>query len=142
MITLIKKHWAITSVFGFVFAIFMICLNPDYTFMCKAADSIGYIYSAKFLYPSYHTSPPLYLLVSHLFLKIPLGTDAWRMGLVSVFSSMGCCIFIYLILRRLIPDKNWYALLGVLIYGTSALVISHYWLRELTTLLYASSGSW
>jgi len=119
-----KKYWAVTSVFGFVFAIFMTCLNPDYTFMCKAADSIGYLYSAKYLYPSYHTSPPLYLLVSHLFLKIPLGTDAWRMGLVSVFSSMGCCVFIYLILRRLIPDKNWYALLGVLIYGTSALVIS------------------
>jgi len=119
-----KKYWAVTSVFGFVFAIFMICLNPDYTFMCKAADSIGYLYSAKYIYPSYHTSPPLYLLVSHLFLKIPLGTDAWRMGLVSVFSSMGCCIFIYLILRRLIPDNKMYALLGVLIYGTSALVIS------------------
>ena len=120
----LKRYWAEVLAFGFVFAIFMICLNPDVTFMCKSADSIGYLYSAKYLYPSYHTSPPLYLLVSHLFLKIPLGTDAWRMGLVSVFSSMGCCVFIYLILRRLIPNKKWYALLGVLIYGTSALVIS------------------
>lgn len=143
---IVKKYWAELSVFGFVFAIFMICLNPDVTFMCKAADSIGYLYSAKYLYPSYHTSPPLYLLVSHLFLKIPLGTDAWRMGLVSVFSSMGACVFIYLAIKHLIVE-SWlrqkvngsikymetlrvnknaklYALLGVLIYGTSALVIS------------------
>ncbi len=120
---MLKKYWAEILVFGSVFALFMIDLNPDMTFMCKAADSVGYLYSAKYLYPSYHTSPPLYLLVSHLFLMIPIGTDAWRMALVSVFSSMGACLFIYLILRRLLPDKKWYALLGVLIYGTSALVI-------------------
>lgn len=142
----LKRYWAEVLVFGFVFAIFMIDLNPDMTFMCKAADSVGYLYSAKFLYPSYHTSPPLYLLVSHLFLMIPLGTDAWRMGLVSVLSSMGACVFIYLTIKHLII-KKWqkqklgsyirlkdrlkidksvakYALLGVLIYGTSALVIS------------------
>lgn len=118
-----KKYWPEILVFGFIFAIFMIDLNPDVTFMNKAADSIGYLYSAKYLYPSYHTSPPLYLLVSHLFLMIPLGTDAWRMGLMSVFSSMGACLFIYLIIRRLIGNK-YYALLGVLIYGTSAIVIS------------------
>jgi len=134
----IKKYWVEILVFGFVFAIFMIDLNPDMTFMLKAADSVGYLYSAKYLYPSYHTSPPLYLLVSHLFLMIPLGTDAWRMGLVSVLSSMGACVFIYLIIKHIIiekADKNKkrskldksariYALLGVLIYGTSALVIS------------------
>jgi len=142
----LKKYWAEILVFGFVFAIFMIDLNPDMTFMCKAADSVGYLYSARYLYPSYHTSPPLYLLVSHLFLMIPIGTDAWRMGLVSVLSSMGACVFIYLIIKHLIIEK-WlknklgshiryrdrlkidksavkYALLGVLIYGTSALVIS------------------
>ncbi|MDD4876760.1 MAG: DUF2723 domain-containing protein [Dehalococcoidales bacterium] len=144
-----KRYWAEILVFGFVFAIFMIDLNPDMTFMLKAADSVGYLYSAKYLYPSYHTSPPLYLLVSHLFLKIPFGTDAWRMGIVSVVSSMGACVFVYLTINHLIIEK-WlkqkienhngyirhkdrlkidksaakYALLGVLIYGTSALVIS------------------
>ncbi len=139
-----RKYWSEILVFGFVFVIFMIDLNPDMTFMLKAADSVGYMYSAKYLYPSYHTSPPLYLLMSHLFLKIPFGTDAWRMGLVSVFSSMGACVFIYLTIKHLIVEKCLkqklggyikykdrlkidksaakYALLGVLIYGTSALV--------------------
>lgn len=157
MMRWIKNNWLVLLVFGAVFSIFMIDLNPDMTFMCKAADSVGYLYSAKYLYPSYHTSPPLYLLTSHLFLKIPFGTDAWRMGLVSVFSSMGACVFIYLIIKMMIFDRwlkrdnrknisNWvkkrkltstpykerekaeksamiFALLGVLIYGTSAIVI-------------------
>ncbi len=119
------KHYILeVLVFGFIFVIFMVDLNPDYTFINKAADSIGYLYSAKYLFPSYHTSPPLYLLVSHFFLMLPFGTEAWRMGLVSVLSSMGACVFIYLTLRKLIPEKKLYALLGVLIYGTSALVIS------------------
>lgn len=142
--TWFKKYWAEIIVFGFIFAIFMIDLSPDMTFMLKAADSVGYMYSAKFLYPSYHTSPPLYLLVSHFFFYIPFGTDAWKMALVSVLSSMGACVFIYLIIKHLVVEgwlkhKNtiawqdtlnmnrrakWLALLGVLIYGTSALVIS------------------
>ena len=37
----IKKYWLEILVFGIVFAILMIDLNPDFTFMNKAADSIG-----------------------------------------------------------------------------------------------------
>jgi hypothetical protein len=121
---MLKKYWLEFIVFGAVFAMLMVDLAPDYTFINKAADSIGYAYSAKYLYPSYHTSPPLYLLLSHFFMMIPLGTDAWRMGLVSVLSTMGACLFIYLVIRKQIPDKKFYALLGVLMYGTSAIVIS------------------
>jgi hypothetical protein len=125
----------------------MIDLSPDYTFVNKAADSIGYAYSAKYLYPSFHSSPPLYLLISHLFLQIPLGTDAWRMSLVSLLSTMGACVFIYLTICKILNRKiilsyalrnfekpsllftklnysRYFALLGVLIYGTSAIVIS------------------
>ncbi len=123
----LKKYWPEFLVFGFIFAILMIDLNPDYTYINKAADSIGYAYSAKYLYPSFHSSPPLYLLISHVFLWIPYGTDAWRMGLVSVLSTMGACIFIYLVVRRLLANNKYVkylALLGILIYGTSALVIS------------------
>jgi len=117
------RYWSELLVFGVIFTILMIDLAPDYTFMNKAADSIGYIYSAKYLYPSYHSSPPLYLLVSHLFLMISFGTEAWRMGLVSVLSTMGACVFIYLTIRKLIPNR-FYPILGVLFYGTSALVLS------------------
>jgi hypothetical protein len=123
MTNLVKKYWLEILVFGVVFAILVIDLNPDFTFMNKAADSIGYIYSARFLYPAYHTSAPLYLLLGHVFLMIPIGTDAWRYALLSVFATMGTCVFVYLILRNLLKNKYW-AILGVFLYGTSALVLS------------------
>jgi len=126
-LNLIKKYWLELVVFGIVFGVLIVDLNPDFTFINKAADSIGYIYSAEYLYPSYHTSPPLYLLVSHFFLMIPYGTEAWRMGLLSVLSTMGACVFIYLTILNLLrqkPNAKYYALFGVLVYGLSALVIS------------------
>ena len=147
MIKFVKQYYPEFLSFGVILTILMIDLNPDFTFINKAADSIGYIYSAQYLYPSYHTSPPLYLLVSHFFLMLPFGTEAWRMGLVSVLSTMGACVFIYLIITRSMvscwADEPWiknssfyenlvylrqrarlFGILGILIYGLSALVIS------------------
>jgi len=124
---LLKQFLPELLVFGCVLAVLLIDLNPDFTFINKAADSIGYIYSAQYLYPSYHTSPPLYLTVSHFFLMLPFGTEAWRMGLLSLLSTMGACVFIYLIIRKQLsenPNVRYYALFGVLVYGLSALVIS------------------
>jgi len=74
MINWLKKYWLHLIVFGAVLAILMIDLNPAWTFMNKAADSIGYTYSAKYLFPAYHTSDPLFLLVGHFFLMIPSST--------------------------------------------------------------------
>jgi hypothetical protein len=119
----LHKYYPELIVFGMILAILMIDLNPDFTFMNKGSDSIGYIYSAKYLYPSFHTSAPFYLLISHLFLMLPFGTDAWQMGLVSVFSTMGACIFLYLIIRKL-TNNRLYSIIGILAYGTGALVIS------------------
>jgi hypothetical protein len=121
-IKLLSKYYPEIIVFGTILAILIIDLNPDFTYMNKAADSIGYIYSAKYLYPSFHTSAPLYLLLGHLFLMIPVATEAWRFGLLSVFATIGTCLFVYLIVKNYL--SRWYALLGTLIVGMSALVIS------------------
>jgi len=123
MINWIKKYWIEILIFAGIFAILMIDLNPNFTFMDKAADSLGYTYSARYLYPSYHTSAPLFLLLGHVFLMIPVATEAWRFGLISVLSTMGACVFLYLVIKQL-TAKRMLAIFGVLIYGLSALVIS------------------
>jgi hypothetical protein len=119
----LKKYWLELLVFAGIFAILMIDLNPNFTFINKAADSMGYTYSAKYLYPSYHTSAPLFLLLGHVFLMIPVATEAWRFGLISVLSTMGACVFLYLVIKQM-TAKRLLAIFGVLIYGMSALVIS------------------
>jgi hypothetical protein len=90
--------------------------------MNKAADSIAYAYSAQYLYPAFHTSSPLFVVLGHFFMLIPIATQAWRFELVSVLATMGTCLFVYLIVRNKL--NRWYALLGTLIVGMSAIVIS------------------
>ena len=122
-ITFFKTYWLEILVFAAVFALYMIDLNPSFTFMNKAADSMGYIYSAKYLYPSYQTSPPLFLLLGHLFLMLPVATEAWRMAFMSLLASMGTCVFVYLIVKKMTVNKL-YALLAVMIFGFAAIVVS------------------
>lgn len=133
----IKKYWAELLVFGVIFSVLMIDLIPDITWMNTDCDGPHYIYSAKYLYPAHKTSAPLFLLLGHLFLMIPAATEAWRFALLSVLSSMGTCIFIYLSVKHHTNNK-WYSLVGVLVFGSSALVISQSTIIEsyaLTTML-------
>ena len=122
MINWLKKYWVELIVFGGIFGILLNDLAPNFTYMNKAADSIGYVYSATYLYPSFHTSAPIFLLLGHIFMWIPIGTNAWRFGLLSVVATMGTCLFTYLIIKTKL--NRWYALLGTFIVGMSALVIS------------------
>ena len=122
MINWFKKYWLELVVFGAILSILMIDMSPNWTYMNKAADSIGYAYSAQYLYPAFHTSSPLFVLLGHFFMLIPIATQAWRFELLSVIATMGTCLFVYLIIKNKL--NRWYALLGTLIIGLSAIVIS------------------
>ena len=120
---MVKKYWLELLVFGTIFAVLLNCNLPGMTWINTDSDGAHYILSAKYMGVAHNTSAPLYLLLGRLFLFIPLGTDAWRMGLISVFSTTIACVFIYMIVRYYVSNK-WYALISSLIYGGSALVIS------------------
>ena len=119
----IKKYWPELLVFGAIFAILMVDLLPNFTWADTNCDGPHYTYAAKYLYPSHKTSAPLFLLLGHLFLYIPYGTEAWRMGLISVLATTIASIFIYLAIREK-TQHRFFSLLGTLVYGGSALVIS------------------
>jgi len=54
---------------------------------------------------------------------IPLGLDAWRMALISVLASTVTAVFIIAAIRHHTGNR-WYAVLGALVWGASALMIS------------------
>jgi hypothetical protein len=137
LINFIKKYWIELLVLGAIFAVLMIDLTPDITWINTDCDGPHYIYSAKYLYPSHKTSAPLYLLLGHVFLWIPFGTEAWRMALISGLSGFFGCLFIYLIIRSKSKHKwnRWFALIGTLIYGGSALSLSQNTIVESYPLL-------
>lgn len=132
-----KKYWLEILIFAIVGGVLLNNLNPSITWMCTDSDGAHYIFAAKYLTTAHHMSAPLYLLLGHLFLKIPIGADAWRMGLMSVFGTMGSVIFIYLILRHLLrdnPKARLYAIISCLVFGGSALIISQSTIVETMTL--------
>ena len=119
----VKKYWAEIIVFGAMFSVLLLCALPNWTWLDTDCDGAHYTYASKYLYPSHKTSAPLFLLLGRLFLFIPYGTDAWRMGLISVLASTVAAVFIYLAIRQKTQNR-FFGLLGALVYGSSALVIS------------------
>jgi len=125
MINWIKKYWAELLVFGAIFGVLLVCCTPDFTWINTDCDGIHYTYAAKYMVPAHKTSAPLFLLLGRLFLWLPFGTEAWRIALISVLASMGSVTFIYLIIKNKLGEKGrLYALIGSLVFGGSALVIS------------------
>ncbi len=120
---LLKKYWAEILVFGIIFGVLLMDCIPDYTWINTDCDGPHYTYSAQYLYPAHKTSAPLFLLLGHLVLYLPVGLEAWRFALLSVIASVITCVFIYLIIKNRTGNK-WYGLIGSLIFGSSALVIS------------------
>jgi hypothetical protein len=120
---MIKRYWAEILVFGSVFAVLMVCNLPNMTWINTDSDGPHYILAAKYLMPAHNTSAPLFLLLGRLFLFLPFGTEAWRMGLMSVLATTACTVLIYLVVKRQ-TNNRWHASIASLIYGSSALVIS------------------
>ena len=123
MVNFLKKYWAEILTFGGILAVLLICTAPAPTWMETDSDGIHYVYAAKYLFVSHKHSAPLFLLLGNLFLKIPFGTEFWRMALMLALSTVGASIFIYLIIRHFTGRKS-YGCIGALVYGLSALVIS------------------
>jgi len=123
MNSLLRKYWAELLVFGSIAGVLLICMIPNISWINTDCDGPHYIYAAKYLYPAHKTSAPLFLLLGHAFLWLPLGTEAWRFALLSGIATVVTAVFIYLIVRNRTGNK-WHGLAGAVIYGSSALVIS------------------
>jgi hypothetical protein len=116
------KHWPEVLIFGIIAAMLINNTAPDMTWINTDSDGIHYVYAAKYLYVAHKSSAPLFLLLGHLFLKIPFGTEFWRMALMSAIATSVSSVFVYLIAKHF--TNRWYGLLASVIFGGSALVIS------------------
>ncbi|GAG00944.1 unnamed protein product, partial [marine sediment metagenome] len=124
---MIKKYWIELLVFGAVFAVLIIDLAPSLTWINTDSDGAHYLLAAKYMMTAHNTSAPLFLLLGRLFLFLPFGSEAWRLGLISVLATTGCTVLIYMVVRHHLidnPKARLYAIIASLIYGGSALVIS------------------
>jgi MFS family permease len=106
---------------------YVLDMSPSPTWIDTNSDGIHLTYAARYLYPAHKGSAPLYLLLGHLMVQLPMGTDFWKMVLMSVIGTVGACLAIYLIIRLMLKDKKnnrVYAIIGMIIFAGSALIIS------------------
>jgi hypothetical protein len=121
----IKRYWPELLVFGTIFGILLADCMPAYTWINTDCDGIHYTFAAKYLMPAHKTSAPLFLLLGHLFVQLPFGSEGWRIALISVLCSTASAVFIYLIVRAKVQEHGrLYGIIGALIFGGSAIVIS------------------
>ncbi len=123
----LKKYWLEIIIFVVVAIVLVKNMAVDKTWINTNSDGIHLTFAAKYLYAAHKTSAPLYLLLGHLFLYIPFGTEFWRMALISVLGTFIGSVFVYLIIREHLKEQKWarlYALIGVVIFAGSALIMS------------------
>jgi hypothetical protein len=138
MIKFLKYYYPEFLIIVGFFAIILIDVSPNLTFLMVSADGTAYVMSAKYFYPAHHTSAPLYLLLGHLFLWLPIGTEYWRMALMSAVCALGGMIFVYFITRQLLIENKksrLFAILAVLVFGSSMLLISQSIIVETYTMV-------
>jgi hypothetical protein len=127
LINFFKKNWLVLLTFLLISGGIMICLIPDITWINTDCDGPHYIFSSKYLYPAHKSSAPLYLLLGWLALKLPFGTEAWRMALISGLSGIIASVFVYKTVRLYSSEHKYGKLIGcisALVYGGSALALS------------------
>ena len=119
--------------FGVIAGVLLRCCTPDITWINTNADGPHYLYAAKYLYPAHKTSAPLFLLLGHVMLYLPWGTEAWRIALLSVVGGIGSAVFVYLAIRHHLAEvgrlesverERFLALVGAVVFGGSALIVS------------------
>jgi len=165
ILNFVKRYkWELLT-FSTIFSILLLDCSPDMTWINTDSDGIHYTYAAKYLYPAHKTSAPLFLLLGHAFLWLPLGTEFWRIAFISVLASTASAVFIYLIITEKLGSKSVrpeeieaqnnrsriHGLIGALIFGGSALVISQSTIVETYALVtmfglgayyFAIKGKW
>lgn len=123
MLSWCKKHWLELLVFGALLAGYILCTATNFTWINTDCDGAHYTYAAKWFYPAHLSSAPLYLIIGHFFTYLPIGTDYYGLAMLSVLSSIGACLFVYLITKHYTRSKI-LSLIATIIYGGSALAIS------------------
>jgi len=119
----IRKYWLELIVFGIITGVLVNNMLPDYTWINTDSDGTHYTYAAKYLVPAHKTSAPLFLLLGHLFIQLPFGTDAWRFDLLLVLATLIACAFVYLTVKEFTKNK-FASCFSAIAYGMSALTIS------------------
>ena len=118
----LKSNWKLLLVFGVSLGYFIALTAPNLTWVNTGCDGAVYLRSAKFFAISHPWGAPLFNILNMGLVRIPLGSEFWRLAVGSAVCSAFTAVLLYMIARRYTPD--WKAFLAPLIWLGSTLVVS------------------
>ncbi|MBT7903012.1 DUF2723 domain-containing protein [Candidatus Woesearchaeota archaeon] len=125
----LNTYFMVVFVFFLTFSIYFITLNP----IIEWEDSVELSTAAITLGIAHPTGYPLHTMLGHVFSYIPLGTQGFRINLMSAFFGSLAAIFIFL--SALILSKNkLISLLAVFLFSFSKTFWSQAVIAEVHTL--------
>jgi len=120
----------------FIFAIsfpFFLYFQSTSIYGGDAGDLVSAAFTGGIAHPPGY---PLYTLIGHFLTKIPIETVAWRVSLLSSFSSAIALVFIYLIIKEVTKNKL-VGILASLLLGTTYL----FWLYAIVPEVFAMNSA-
>ena len=129
----VKAHWKVLVLFGVSLGYFIALTAPDLTWTNTGCDGAVYLRSAKYFAISHPWGAPLFNILNMGVVRIPLGSEFWRLAMVSAVCSAITAVLLYMIARRYTSDLK--AFLAPLIWLGSALVVSQSTIIETYSLV-------
>ena len=97
-------------------ALFAATLQPDFG---GPEDTPKFQFLGHVLGTAHPPGYPLYVMLSHLFVQLPIGTIAYRANLFSAFMAAAACASAYVVARQ-IGARRWYAACAAIGLATGA----------------------
>ena len=130
-----KSYWLTsclwgTGVFGFTFTIYLRTLLPSVGY---SGDTAKFQFIGKIWGLPHPPGYPFYLALNHLFGKLPVGSLAYRINLMSAFFASLTVLLLFFIIRQLIRDSI-ISFFTALLFGFSRTFWSQALIAEVYTL--------
>jgi hypothetical protein len=128
----LTKQLPVLLILVFLGFLYLRTIAPGLTWAFDGADGGDLVTAVATGGVPHPSGYPAYLLIASLFIKIPLGSLAFRTNLLSVFFTIATAFMIYTIVREL-GNTIFSASIASLVFGTFPLV----WSQAIITEVYA-----
>lgn len=101
---ILSRTWQIAlAVGGLALVYFLVMLPRDITWVNVGQDGADYMIAAKYWRLAHSTGAPFYTVLADVWLRaVPIGTDWWRLALLSALFSAGTAALLYAATRNML----------------------------------------
>jgi hypothetical protein len=106
VINFIKNNWLMLAITGIISSVYISCVTPGLTWSGFDCDLGDFLYAAKYGSVLHFPGFPVYSMLSWLAVRIPIGTDSFRLALfMSTLPAIITCVLVYFAVKKQTTNK-------------------------------------